>query len=286
MSVADLARSALSSGHLPPGSFWPFYGYRGHGAIWRTSIMRAHLVRAPRTQPVVPAEAYRLLEPTERAFVSGFMGSAVAHQFAQRHLGLNWLLHVSAYAVAFRTRFNTSLRPDFIAPMINNRWAVLEAKGRQRLQSATMTHAKEQTESIRSINGVKPVLRVVCVAVFRSAGLRVELQDPPPEPIDLLGTIGEVVTEYYKPVTELLEGGSAGEVRSVDGHPYLTTRVDALDLTIGLRFEVTEALASGNGDPTSLAIVDGLSASWSDGDFSVGPDGVLVVLGESWRESQ
>lgn len=283
--MADLVRSALLCGHLPPGNFWPFYGYRGHSAIWRASITRAHLAADTVANRFVPTSDYRLLDATERGFVSWLLGSSLTHLVAQRRVGLPVLLHLTAYSAAFGVTFNSRLRPDFIAPMLGGQWAVFEAKGRARLRPAAMTHAKHQTNAITSIGGVTPALRAACMSVFRVSGLEVELQDPPPEPIALQAKAADVIAEYYKTVTDLLETGSAADALEVGGRVYRIAKVDALDLMLGLSAEVEEALADEDDEARLTLVRPGATASVaSQFGTSIGPDGVLLILGDSWQE--
>jgi hypothetical protein len=283
VTTADLVRSALLCGHLPPGNFWPFHGYRGHSAIWRASITRAHLSEDPATNRLVPTNDYRLLDATERGFVSWLLGSSVTHLVAQRRLGLPVLLHLTAYGAAFGVTFDGRLRPDFIAPLPGGGWAVFEAKGRARLRSAAMTHAKNQTNAITSIGGVTPALRAACISVFRVGGLEIELQDPPPEPIALEAKAAGIVAEYYKTVTDLLEAGTEGDLLPVGDQSYRTAKVDALDLMVGLSAEIEAALSSENEEERLTVLQRGLAQTVAvPRGASIGPDGVLVVLGDSW----
>lgn len=284
VTMADLVRSALLCGHLPPGNFWPFAGYRGHSAIWRASITRAHLAADPVTNRCVPTTDYRLLEATERGFVTWLLGSSVTHLVAQRMVGLPVLLHLTTYGAAFNVTMPGKLRPDFIAPMQGGQWAVFEAKGRSRLGDAVMAHAKDQARAVKTICGVTPAIHAVCVSVFRETGLEVKLRDPPPEPVALNANTAAVIAEYYRTVTDLLEMGSEADQLDVGGRAFRVANLEALDVVIGLSAEVEAVLATDDGGVRmGLAHPDESFDPGPQAGTSVGPDGVLVILGDSWR---
>lgn len=288
-TVPDLVRSALTCGHLPPGNFWPYMGYRRHAAIWRTSIVRAHVSADTDLNALVPTDDYWMLEATERGFVSSILGSAVTHLVAQQRLGFPVLLHLSTYGAAFNVVFNGRHRPDFIAPFGATDWAVIEAKGRARLRPALVGHAKTQTRSVTSIAGAEPRVRVVAACVFRKTGLEVELHDPPAKSIALQATVSDVVSEYYLGIKSLLDEDGGGDVIAIADRRFRSSYVRELDLVVGLDVEIEAALAAVDQREQVIGLASTVPlgssrARQDDSVQSIGPDGVLVRLGDTWLQ--
>lgn len=287
VTIADIAKSALLCGHMPPGVFFPFPGFRGHAATWRTSAIKAHLAINAKTSSVVTTPEFALLETTEKAFVSWMIGSALTHWAMQNRLSVPVLLHLRQYGLAFGVTFDGKKRPDFVAPISPTEWAVVEAKGRSRVTAALFTGAKAQTEAIETVDGRVPALTVVSVASIHKDGIHVELEDPPAQRIRLEASARSVVAEYYATVLQMLTNADS---MPIAGERFEVATVPELDLQVGLAASRRNMLL----DLESNDVLDRMLRPHevaSQRNFAdpraprVGPDGVVVILGDSWARN-
>lgn len=282
-TMADLVRSALTCGHLPPGTFIPYPSYTGHSALWRASLTQAFLTIDPTTGVTRPTDEFGLLEPTERSFVSWMLGSSLAHRFFQVRALIPVLLHLTTFKAAVGVTFAGGRRPDYIAPLHGGGWAVVEAKGRSVRRASTLVSAKDQARSIATIGAAAPSLFAACVAIFRTGGVEVVAIDPPGEPISIDVDLREAYRMYFQPVLDLLDLAPETAVEQHQGLQIRVADVPGLDLKVGLAIEVQEALAAGSAEAVATVSNRFPATNQVAPAISLGPDGVFVSLGASWN---
>jgi hypothetical protein len=97
-------------------------------------------------------------------------------------------------------------RPDFIGLDASQQWTIVEAKGRSwSMPDHTMAIAKQQTRSLRHINGQLPALRVAVGTYFFSTGMKARVWDPDEyddDAEDLQIDPDVFLKAYYQPLIE------------------------------------------------------------------------------------
>jgi hypothetical protein len=152
---------------------------------------------------------YNEMDPTEKIFVSFFLGMIMSKLFASELLGVPWLEHVSNVNTSYKTRGQTKSRPDLIGLNANKEFVIVEAKGRTNsFSNDAQIKAKQQTKVISTINGIYPVLRVASQCYFKDI-LKVYIEDPEEisaNAIEVEVTVNDYLQKYYSLFNGLEEG--------------------------------------------------------------------------------
>lgn len=277
---------------------------------YRASLLYANL-REDGGGRIVRSAAYDGLDPSEKSAVSYFVGLTMAKLFADKLLGVSWLLHLDVYRrLTPQLRGNT--RPDLVGLDPSGRWIVVEAKGRTNsITEALMKSAKLQTRGLKSIAGQSPVLRMACAAYFSSGELTLRVEDPV-EPFGDAPSLDvsedDVLERYYQPMTDVLNrSGREISEETVGGRTASVVQIDELDFGVGMLTGVKQGLNSEPGRRSRLASLvperglpldriekeaaadppEGTDAdAGSDESLFVGTDGILVRLGRSWSSEE
>lgn len=291
-SRRSLLRALVTVGHLPTFAL-PLDTFRSEAIRMRLALGRAHItVRGTGAKArFAPSDEWlERTEATEQAFVSYFLGSALAKLVAARLFRTPHLLHTSMYASA-GVQFDplNPRRPDFIGPRNDGgTWTVVEAKGRKRRSASVVSSAKEQARAIAMINGAAPSLAVASIALFHRSEVSMELVDPPANPrgLNLQITTATALRLYYQPILELLGDDARAEAMERD---VVIREIPGLDLRIGLTSAILNQFSSDfpfedlpirRLQPAQDARVRARLAA-PDVDL-VGSDGVLIDPGPSW----
>ncbi|WP_244441940.1 hypothetical protein [Bradyrhizobium diazoefficiens] len=184
---ADIIRSLLTVGYPSRKEAVKVVGR------WRERMLVAmatgYLDRSLRT-----TRYFRSLEQTEKVGVSFLLGEAFTHWYAQRHMDVEYLVHVTgvrdckwvtpAKSMAVKSGASPpplKSRPDFIGIRRTERH-VFESKGRQRKPSGSAeAKALGQVSALSSINGKKPTTRCATFFMLKAAGAEGKVIDPPEE---------------------------------------------------------------------------------------------------------
>lgn len=260
------------------------------------------------------SDAYRNLDPSEKAAASYFIGLTLANLMARRLLGVDWLMHLDVYHDSLQPGLLGSGRPDLVGLDAQHQWHVIEAKGRSHGLDGSVVHkAKEQTLKLRTVRGREPILRVASVAHFSRESLSLRLEDPVGQDIDAVDwdfTENEFLRDYYDPFAALIDqNGRFGtrefntnvQSETVNGMDFLVADLPNIDLAIGLERTIYEfhrsaddvadaihpalRFASTIGRGT-LGRIDVPTTEHRDSDtVCVGPDGILVRVGRIWFDN-
>jgi hypothetical protein len=174
-------------------------GYRSQKAAvrvvgpWRERMLVAmatgYLDRSLRT-----TRYFRSLEQTEKVGVSFLLGQAFTHWYAQRHMDIEYLVHVAGVQgckwvsprklvapKAGATPPSLKSRPDFIGIRRTEKH-VFESKGRLRRPTASaIAKALGQVSAVVSINGRKPTTRCATFFMLKAGGAEGKVIDPAEE---------------------------------------------------------------------------------------------------------
>jgi hypothetical protein len=243
--------------------------------IYRAAIIYANLVEDS-TGRLRRSLAYDGLDSSEKGAISYFLGMTLTKLFANRLLGVPWLMHLDVYRQQLHPVLVGKSKPDFVGLNINNDWVVMEAKGRTNdYEESVLQKAKTQTQQLTTISGSQPVLRVASLTYFAAGYLEFAMRDPregrsDKRIPDLPLTKREFVSTYYRPFAALLgENRSAVHVE-LDGRGYRGVPFPEFDLFIGLADEQVDIR------PTVKDTPRGVNNGF------VGSDGVFVNLGPIW----
>lgn len=185
---------------------------------------------------MVRSPAFKTLDPSEKGIASFYLGMAMAKLYADKVLGIPWLMHISRYEAAWAVKYGASAkRPDLFGCNATGDWVVAEAKGRDRVTGALVAKMQEQKCSVATINGAAPTHRYGAATRFPEGRLALRIVDPPSRrdaqevPIDPAAWL----VDYYTPIIDLIAEGD----RQIEG-PYLVGFIPNSDIEVGVSEEV------------------------------------------------
>ncbi len=124
---------------------------------------------------------YSKLDMSEKGAATYWYGMAMAKLVAETELSIPWLAHVDQLrdSGALTTSSLSKERGDLVGKDGNNRWHVIEAKGRSNQYPVSLvTKAKNQAARVIAVNGQAPVTTSACIASLYSQPISVLLDDP------------------------------------------------------------------------------------------------------------
>jgi hypothetical protein len=205
--------------------------------IHRASCMQAYFDRDD-DQRLVLTKTHRQLDPSEKGVVSFYTGMTFAKLYADKVLGIPWMMHISRYQSAWSVAYGANTnRPDLFGCNAAGDWAVAEAKGRSRVTTKLLAKMKNQKSAVASIDGAVPMYRYGAATRFERNRLALRVVDPPAGPTaqDIPLDPAAWLLDYYRPIVNLLDELDA----QYEGDAYVA-RLPGTDLEIG----ATEGLVS------------------------------------------
>lgn len=184
--------------------------------------------------------ALKLVDPDGKRMVSHDLGITLCKLFASECLRTPWLLNLNAFHPKLNPQYKGSRRPDFVGKerigcrsrVVRPIWHVFESKGRSDTPSPKEREkAKEQADSLVSVNHVPCVLHVGSFAYFKSEKLHFYWFDPEPEGEEFI-ELPDPDTEwqhYYGPALQLArdtEALSSILDIKVEIHPEIRSLLD------------------------------------------------------------
>jgi hypothetical protein len=264
----DLAHALFTTGRAP-GDQASYGSASVFEALHRCSLIPAY-VRRDAAGALVRSRLALELDRSEKSALSYAVGQAMTSIFCRQALGVTHLLHVDRYAKHHIITFGTGkTRADLFGPSPRG-WVVAEAKGRSNNSDAELVRKlRSQKRSVRSIRGAAPWIALGCVACFPDPNyrsLRALTWDPEETKaaaIDLEITLDGYFQAYYSPFLAAL---SAGDATDLMDPAYIATRFPGLDLTVGLRRDLYEAMTGERGSVARIALGSMYPAYASDVD--------------------
>jgi len=278
---------------------------------YRTAMLLANLQQFQ--GQLRKSDAYRYLDPSEKAAASYFIGLTLASLMARKRLGIHWLMHLDVYHDSLQPSLSAAGRPDLVGLDAQDEWHVIEAKGRSNgLDPKLVPKAKEQTRKLETVGGRAPILRVASVAHFSRGTLALRVADPVGQDqgavaLDL--TENQFLRDYYDPFVALIDQkrrvGAGGfdisaQLETVNDVDYWVAQLSDVDSAIGLNREIYENHRSADAVRFSVQGVldlvspiasrelersDRTPTTRGDSDsVFVGSDGILVRVGRTWLD--
>ncbi len=168
-SWEELCRAAVTVGRRNWSDVFQYGTYSVLEILWRLAVVRANLVEEP-SERIRQSDAFIALDPTEKGAVSFFLGHVFTKLIAEKLFQVPWLLHLDVYRQQLAPRLAFSVKPDFVGMDSARQWIVIESKGRTGSASrGLLSVAKQQTRSLRNINGQLPVYAWQLPHIFRVA---------------------------------------------------------------------------------------------------------------------
>lgn len=280
---SHILRSAMVAGYpdlasLPSRQF----------ARWRTAALRMAL-RHSRGELIQPPE-WPQLEQSEKVAVSSLLGVVVTKLLVERLLGAPLLLFLDVFFSPTFPAGMRRIRPDFAAMTPVGNWFSVEAKGQQRFRQATLDEGKLQASALGTVNGQAVQTGVVCVTSFRGGLMEARFADPSPgvgpdespdvhiEPIVALRQYYDRLDRFRKFAEPLGETAVRDENFSLE-----LWRSQEMDVVFGVIPNLEQALQERSAD-RALSVLSGLTnPQVARNHPSLGPDGIVVIPGKSWR---
>ncbi len=236
-----------------------------------------------------PPEFSRL-DPSEKAAVSSLLGIIVTKLLVERLLQAPTFLFLDVYFTLEYPDGVDRICPDFAAMTPGQGWFSVEAKGRSSYRNATLDAGKQQAEALGIINNQPVLAGIVCVTSFRGGQMHAHFADPPRRPpgksyalhIDPM----DALERYYGQVTRFeaaSESPSGADAALVPG--VRLRRSPALDVAFGILPELALALEARSLERTTLILKSVAERqSGLERDPYLGPDGIIVIPGQSWQK--
>lgn len=207
--------------------------------LHRVSCLTAYYEIA-RSNRLALSPAFKTLDPSEKSLVSFYTGMAMAKLYADKVLGIPWMMHISRYQADWAVTYGANAnRPDLFGCNSLGEWAVAEAKGRARVTTKLVSKMQQQKSAVASIQGVTPTYRYGAATRFEGGRLALRVVDPPQlrraqdVPIDPAAWL----LDYYRPVVDLLD--------QINTHPEGEAIVGTLpgtDIEVGVSGAIAEAV--------------------------------------------
>jgi len=289
-SWSDLIWAAMTVGKREWSHLVRYGRHSAFELTYRAAIIYANLMEGWGSQ-ICRTVAYDSLDPSEKSAVSYFIGTAMAKLFAERYLGVPWLMHLDVYRDELTPLFaKGKTKPDLVGQNRSGGRIVIEAKGRTNgITASVIKKAKDQTLNLSSISGQSPTLRVALASFFTNGALCVHLEDPVgigDKTMDLRISRPDFLSQYYAPFFNLLHDETGEKIeKSVENYRFLVKKHEDADLEIGLISSVLEAQKKEYHEDT-LAELGFPFSPRRDNLPGVGRDGIMVTLGESWSEKK
>jgi len=245
---------------------------------YRAAIVFANL-RQTDAGRIERSEAYDGLDPSEKGAISYFLGMTMAKAFAERMLGVPWLLHLDVYRQELQPILGGRSRPDLVGQSVIGDWIAIESKGRTNgFDGQALNSAKGQAQMLASVAGQAPALLIGMVTHFGDGQLQFTASDPPRrehrDRVNLPFSRSRLIEAYYRPFRTFLAREPQSRILERNGTPYRAAPVAAVDVTVGLAIDATDEKMP----PTD---VSARQPSESETHYA-GHDGVLVELGSMW----
>jgi len=286
-STSDILRAAVVAG----------YGYQYQTVkidwrirAWRLASIRLALDLPPSELPGVNRRlshprAWDELDPCEKAAVNNLLGNVVTKLLCERILDAPRLWFLDLYQNKFSAELNGRNRPDFFTRTRAGAWISVEAKGRANAPSEnSLNLAKTQAEALISVNGDNTQAHVVCWTMARNGYVAARFHDPTPEEKggSIRVDLNRLISDYYAPIHEIMEVS-----KPVQHSNKLTLyRFDAGDFLIGFHPRLRHLLDSKR--PNGRSEVFQVERDDFDRIDNIvpGPDGIILIPGQSWPEDR
>ena len=199
----DLAWAAFSAGKADVSSL----GAHGYSSFLDALGQMCTVLSITEADPhfIVKSSLQLAQEKTELAYSSNKTGNAFAKLVSAQLFGVAWLIHTSLLSKKMGMTFWKQRSPDFVGLTTTGSWVIVEAKGTSgSYDQRTVTGGKEQTRSLRMINGSFPVLRAVTLSHYWGDTLVGAIEDPEhydDDAIDLEFDVVAVIKQYYESLT-------------------------------------------------------------------------------------
>jgi len=309
-SMGDIIRSCIHAGKSEETVIAPYE------IVFRVSLIRMNLreqykkekeVEAGKKKEVnrkrfVASKEFDKLDPSEKVSISFFLGMTMAKLIAERYFHTPWLMHYDIYSNSddYSVDIESGGKPDlFGLGESEGIWNIFEAKGSSDGYSTRATRkGKEQKNKIKHINECEIRSSNVVQYYFRGNDkvLCIDLADPEiNEGKSVKVNYKRFFSNYYGLVCNLIkavdERSKHSGVTSKDYKGVLYDIVDmpCVDVQIGIPRIVRKILESFSAD-NSNDVEENFKKKFifeplSDGLLSIGKDGILVKLGETWKNS-
>lgn len=258
-------------------------------ALFRWSLIRLALEQhGPAGAKFWRTDAYKFLDPTEKGFVSYFVGMTLCKVFADKKLGAPWLLHLDVFRSQLNARtLKGRSRPDLVGQeTLSGEWHAFESKGRASVPGRQeKTNAKAQAQRLVSVDGKACSLHIGAISYFRNDSLRFYWRDPEPseqfkqQPIELR-VPKDAWRYYYEPITALLRPRSERSVKA--GADQSMVAIDEADVAIGAHPKILNLLLAHEWDK-AYALARELGPHFQEEGYR--HDGLILKSGPSWQTS-
>lgn len=250
-------------------------------AMFRASMLRMALEqKSPTAYRLRRTDAARNLDPSEKGAINYFLGLVINKLFADKLLGVPWMMHLDVWRSQLGAVLTGRSRPDLVGEMRGGQgWIAMECKGRlSKPDSDAKSKAKAQATRLRTIDGVAPQFHIGGIAYFQSDVMQFYWEDPDPEkpiknPIDIKVSDDDW-RYYYGPILDLVGVRSASASTVAN---ELVIPVDELDLTIHIDIEVLKLIEAG-----AWTKARRVAESRSAKQPAQRGDGLRVTAGDSW----
>lgn len=279
--------------------------YSLHEITYRAYMILANIAESP-SGHIVQSDAYGALDASEKSAVSYFVGMTMAKLFAHKLFDVAWLLHLDKYP-HLRPVLRSQSRPDLLGLDRRRSWIVMEAKGRTNVAPNDLrSRAKDQTRNLRRIGGSYPSLRLALVTHFRDSELEVQMEDPPEfnrAAVNIRMDRNTFLIRYYELFNNLIGNNEKVVEVAFNEMPMHMFTIADVDLGVGITSSVFKSLKqikrSANDDAGFQRLLASLPREVANGNrwddsakvlngkifqTSLGMDGIVVTLGETWRQ--
>ena len=278
----DIVWAAISVGKLGFDDLMAYGQFSADEIRFRAYLIYAHLMQ--KAGGVSKSPLYESLDPTEKGYASYFIGMAASKLVGAFLLDVPWLVHVEKINFLHRLGLPGRSRPDLLGKNSKGQWLVFEAKGRTYgFSQSALDKAKAQTRQIRSISGLKPVLRVATESYFHPY-LSIHIVDPGEfdnDAFDMKVDESMFFSSYYSTFSHLSQLSSRQEIVDYQHFDFIDN--EDMGISVGISRLILESLEKGKlTRELASSIPSDIHKSRQDvrGTTKYYPDGIAITLDE------
>tara|TARA_R110000868_G_scaffold132380_2_gene343127 strand:- start:54812 stop:55741 length:930 start_codon:yes stop_codon:yes gene_type:complete len=204
----ELIWSAVTCGYWNYHQLFQFRNFSAFDLTIRVLRVMSNL-EIDHTNNLGKTTLYSNMDKTEKGYISYFIGMMVNKVLISRLFGTPWLVHlVTLERMNYVFNFHGGSRPDLVGFHPRFGFLITEAKGRSNgYSNIALIRGKNQTRSVRRVNGQYPFMRVATESYF-APYLEARIIDPPTfrkNAIDLKIEPKDFIEAYYGNIQDHIE---------------------------------------------------------------------------------
>lgn len=284
-SWAEIIHSAITVGKMNLSDIVKFKFYSFSEIIQRIFTVYSNL-KTGKNDFIYRTELFENSDPSEKGVASYLFGMMFAKILCKHFFNIQWLMHLFVYRNYLVPTYHGKSRPDLVGYDKTKGWLIIEGKGRSSyLDEKVISDGKNQVNSLRTIRGLSPFVKIISASYFKTKYLHLRWEDPDNENqfiYDISIQPEMVVNNYYKLIVETVEGFNDSEKIEIQNRSFRIVNFKELGVKIG----IDESIYINYMNNQFSSIIDNRLESFEFENGYIGNDGILILLNNNWMKSK